>query len=186
MGRLLIVVVAAASILTAADPMYERAQHKLDLIASGQARPGSVTTFTPAEINAWARVSVPEAVPDGVRDPRVDLGFNTADGYALIDFLKIRQAKGETTNWLMAKMIQGERPVKVSVRLQSEHGRCTVELTQVEISNAVINSTLLDFIIKTFFLPLYPDAKIDEPFDLGYNIDRIEIRPQGINVTIAK
>ena len=186
MRPLLLVLMAGALVLTAADPLYESAERKLDLIASGQARPGSVISFTPVEINAWARVSVPEAVPEGVRDPHVELGYDTANGYALIDFLKIRQSKGESTNWLMTKLIQGERPVKISVRLQSEHGRCTVWLTQVEISNAVINSTLLDFLIKSVFLPRYPDAKIDEPFDLAYNIDRIEIRPQGINVTIAK
>lgn len=179
------VLMAEALVLAGAAPHYQSAEHKLDLIESGQARPGSAITFTPAEINAWARVSIPEAVPEGIRDPHVDLGYDTADGYALIDFLKMRQGKGEATNWLMAKLIQGERPVKISVRLQSAHGRCTVELTRVEISNAAINSTLLDFLIQTFFLPLYPDAKIDEPFDLGYNIDRIEIRPQGISVAIA-
>jgi hypothetical protein len=45
---------------------------------------------------------------------------------------------------------------------------------------------VLDFLVKTFFLPLFPSAKIGEPFDLGWNIDRVEIRPDGIRVTAKK
>ena len=32
----------------------------------------------------------------------------------------------------------------------------------------------------------YPDAKIDEPFDLGYNLDQIELRPTGVRVTLKR
>jgi hypothetical protein len=57
-------------------------------------------------------------------------------------------------------------------------------LTRVEISDAVANGTLLDFLIKAFLLPLYPNAKIDEPFDLDFDVDRIEIHPSGVSVTM--
>lgn len=186
MTRLVGVFLAIAHLLSAADPLYESASRKLDLIQSGHALRGSVFTLTPAEINAWVRVSVPQTVPQGIRDPRIELGEGEASGYALIDFLKIRAATHDSTSWMMSKLLEGERPVKVSVRLQSSGGRCTVYLTRVEISNAVANGALLDFLIKTFVLPLYPDAKIDEPFDLDFNIDRIELHRTGVSVTIKK
>ncbi len=172
--------------LHAADPLYESAERKLDAIEMQQVPRGGSVRFSPAEINAWARVKVPEIVPEGMRDPRVELGNDTATGYALVDFLQMRQAKGQTTNWLISKLIEGERPLTVSVRLESGAGRCIVHLTRVEISHAVANQTVLDFLIKTFFVPLYPDAKIDEPFALADNIDRIDIRPSGVVVTIKK
>jgi hypothetical protein len=174
----------AARVVSASDPLYESAERKLELIESGQAKPGSAITFTPAEINAWARVAVPEAVPEGIRNPRVELGSGSASAYAMIDFLKMRQGKGAATNWLISRLIEGERPVKVSVRLRSNAGQCTVDLTGVEISNVAVNAGVLEFLIKTFFLPLYPDAKIGEPFELGYNLDRIELSPAQIKVTI--
>jgi hypothetical protein len=173
-----------APALFASDPLYESAERKLTLIESGQAKPGSVITFTTAEINAWARVAVIQAVPEGIRNPQVDLGVDSASGYALIDFLKMRQGKGASTNWLISKLIEGERPVKVSVRLRSSAGRCIVDLTGVEISSVAVSAGVLDFLIKTFFLPLYPDAKIGEPFELGYNLDRIELSPAQVKVTI--
>lgn len=160
--------------------------HKLDAIESRQVKRGSTVIFTPAEINAWARVKVPEIVPEGIREERVELANGTATGYALVDFLKMRQGKGISTNWLMARLIEGERPLKVAVRLESSGGRCTVFLTRVEIGRAVANQTVIDFLVKTFFTPLYPDAKINEPFDLDYNIERIEVQPSGAKVTIRR
>jgi hypothetical protein len=56
----------------------------------------------------------------------------------------------------------------------------------VELSSIGANGTVLDFLIKTFFMPLYPDAKINEPFDLDYDIDAIDITPAEIRVTIKK
>jgi hypothetical protein len=174
----------AALLARAADPIYESAQRKLDAIETRHVPRGSVVTFPPQEIDAWARVKVPETVPEGMRDPRVELGQGTATGYAIVDFLKMRQGKGQPTNWFMQKLIEGERPLKVSVRLESGGGRCTVYLTRVEISNVSANATVLDFLIKTFFVPLYPDAKINEPFDLDYDIDRIDITATQVKVAI--
>ncbi len=184
--RQLVLMAAVALTLPAADPLYESAQRKLDAIESRHVKRGETVTFTPREINAWARVRVPEIVPEGMRDSRVELGEQSGTGYATVDFLKMRQAKGEATNWFLTKLIEGERPLKVSVRLESGGGRCTVFLTRVEISSVAANQTVLDFLVKTFFMPLYPDAKINEPFDLDYDIDRIDLRPAGAAVTIKK
>jgi hypothetical protein len=176
----------AALLLPAADPLYDAAKGKLDAIEGRQVPRGSVVSFTPKEIDAWARVKVPETVPEGMRDQHIELGPGTATGFATVDFLKMRQAKGQATNWFMQKLIEGERPLKVSVRLESGGGRCTVYLTRVEISSVSASATVLEFLIKTFFMPLYPEARINEPFDLDYDIDRIDIRPSDVRVTIKK
>jgi hypothetical protein len=186
MRRLCSLLAVASLALSAADPLFESAERKLDLIELRQAKRGSTVTFTAGEINAWARVKVPEIVPEGIRDQRVELGMDTATAYALMDFLKMRHAKGQDTSWLMTKLIQGERPVKIAVRLSSSGGRCTVYLTRVEVSNIAANQTVLEFLIKTFFMPLYPEAKINEAFDLDYDIDRIEIRPSGVRASIRR
>jgi len=182
----LFLILAAAGTLSAADRLYESAEQKLDAIEMRQVKRGSVVTFTPEEINAWARIKVPDIVPEGIRDEQVDLSNGSATTYALVDFLKMRQAKGESTNWLMSRLIDGERPLKVWLRLESAGGRCTVYLTRVELSGVSANQTVLDFLIKTFFMPLYPDAKINQPFDLDYDIDSIEVRPRGVVVTIKR
>ena len=186
MGRAILFFALASVILPAADPDYKSAEAKLDRISNRRLRPGETVVFTPREINAWARVAVPETVPEGIRDPRVELGADTASGLAYVDLLKMRQAQGRPTNPLIARWIEGERPLKISVRLESAGGRATVFLTRVELGDVSAEGPVLDFLLKTFFRPLFPDAKIGEPFELGYGMDRIEVRPDGIRVTMKK
>jgi hypothetical protein len=48
---------------------------------------------------------------------------------------------------------------------------------RVEIGGLAVTGAALDFLVRNFFLPFYPDAKIDEPFDLAGNVDRIVVTP---------
>jgi hypothetical protein len=186
-ARILVLVFATASAsLPAADPLAASVTRKLDLIESGQAKPGSVFRFTSAELNAWARATAPTAVPEGFRQPRIELGNGVATGYALIDFLKVRHSAGVETNWLVAKLIQGEKPVMAKAGIDSAHGQATVHLLRVEIGGLAVSGATLDFLIRNFFLPLYPHAKIDEPFTLENRMDRIEVTPAEARIYIKK
>ncbi len=172
--------------LGAADPVAASVSKKLDIIDSGKAKPGSVFRFTPAELNAWVRVKAPSIIHDGFRQPHLVLGQGEATASALIDFLKVRQANGIETNYLVAKLIQGEKLVKARASIQSSHGRATVHLLRVEIGGLAVTGAPLDFMVQNFLLPFYPDAKIDEPFELAGNVDRIEITPVAALVYIRK
>jgi hypothetical protein len=178
----LIVVAAAAAV----DPQADVVSRKLDAIERGQAKPGAVFVFTAAELNAWVRVKASTIVPQGFRKPRLELSNGTAAGYALVDFLKVRNAAGIETNWLVAKLIEGEKPVQATAQIRSANGRMTVHLVRVEIGELAVSGSTLDFLIHTFFLPLYPNAKIDEPVELADGIDRIEVTPAAARVYIKK
>jgi len=150
---------------------------KLERIQSGHARPGSTVVFTEHELNVWVAAQVPHYAPQGVRETHLDLGNGVTTGSALVDFLKMRQAQGVQTSWLMTKLIQGERPVKVTARIQSANGEATVYLREVQVSGMTISGGTLDFLVANFFRPLFPDAKIDQPFPLAENVERIEVDP---------
>ena len=176
----------AAPASSALDPQAERVDRKIDLIQSGHAKPGSVMVFTAAELNAWGRAKAAQVVPEGFRQARLELGNGTATGYALVDFLKMRHAAGIETNWLVAKLIEGEKPLKVTANIQSAHGRATVHLTRVELGGIAVSGAPLDFLIQTFFMPLYPDAKIDQPFELAVGVERIDVTPAEARAYIRK
>jgi hypothetical protein len=173
-------------VAAAVDPAAANVTRKLEIIQSGKAKPGSVFVFTSAELNAWVRVKAPMVVPEGLREPRLELGNGTATGYAVVDFLKLRYASGVETNWLISKLIQGEKRVMATASIQSANGRATVHLVRVEIGGLAVSGATLDFLIDTFFRPLYPDAKIDEPFELSDRVERIEVTPAEARVYIKK
>lgn len=170
---------SAVFLLTAAGiTEHDRVQHRFDAIEEHKVPPGAKLTFTQRELNAWVAVEAPKAVPDGLREPHVELGEGTVTGSALIDFVKVEQSRGKTMNWLMAKLLAGEKPVRVTVDWKSEGGQATAVLKSVEISGTVITGSVLDFLVNNFFQPLFPDARIDQPFPLADGIDRIDIRPR--------
>jgi hypothetical protein len=170
----------------AVDPAAVNVTRKLDIIQSGRAKPGAMFVFTSAELNAWVRVKAPMVVPEGLRQPRLEMGNGTATGYALVDFLKLQHGAGIETNWLVSKLIQGEKRLMATASIQSANGRATVHLIRVEIGGLAVSGATLDFLIDTFFRPLYPDAKIDEPFELSDRVERIEVTPAEARVYIKK
>jgi hypothetical protein len=185
-GSILTGLLVSSMTIASADPVATSVSKKLDLIQSGKARPGSVFRFTPVELNAWVRVKAPTIIQDGFRQPRLVLGSGEANASALIDFLKVRHASGIETNWLVAKLIQGEKLVRARASIQSAHGKATVHLLRVEIGGLAVTGAALDFLVQNFFLPFYPDAKIDEPFELADHVDRIEVTPAEVRVYIRR
>jgi len=181
--RRLLLLAVTASGLFAADPLADSAQKKLDSISDRKLKPGAVVTLSPREINAWIHEKAVKAFPDGIRNEHVDLGPGTADGAALVELTKLSKS---SVNPLIARLIDGERPLRVAIRVESSNGRATVFLTHVELSGIAVDGSILDFLIKHFVQPRYPDIKINEPFDLDFNIERIEIQPAGVRVVIKK
>jgi len=186
LAAFLLTFVTIGHTLQAADPAAIGVNRKLDLIQNGRAKPGSVFHFSVTELNAWVRMKAPMVVPDGFRQPRLTLGNGEANASALIDFLKVRDAQGLATNWLVAKLIQGEKLVRARASIQSAHGQATVHLLRVEIGGLAVTGPTLDFLVQNFFRPFYPNAKIDEPFDLATSVDHIEITPAEARVYIRR
>ena len=142
-----------------------------------------MVTLSPREINAWIHEKAVKAFPEGIRNEHIDLGPGTADGNALVDLLKISKRQYQCPD---RPADRRRAAAKVAIRVESANGRATVFLTRVELSGVAVDGSILDFLIKHFVQPRYPDIKINEPFDLDFNIDHIEIQPTGVRVLIKK
>jgi hypothetical protein len=174
-----------AGALMGADADYERARLKIAMIEEDRAAPGARIWLSIGELNAYARRETAEQVPQGLRNPRLELAAGQATGSALVDFLKIRELKGPPPNALVSWFLSGERPIRATARIQSGRGQATVQVQQVTISGISARGAVLDFLIEHFLLPLYPEAKIGRPFELKHNVDRFEIGSAGVTVIIA-
>jgi hypothetical protein len=176
----------AVGLLFSAAGGWVATQRKMDLIEKEGLRPASRVSFPAAELNAWIRHEAARTLAEGVRDPVVELGTGTATGSALIDFSKLRRAQGEPPGWLMERLLDGERPVRVVAAWRSGGGKATVDVQSVEISGVTISGPVLDFLIRDYVLPNYPGARIGEPFELGHRIERIGVRPAAVDVLIGR
>ena len=169
--------------LVAADA--DSARQKITMIEEDRAAPGSRIWLSVEELNAYAREAAREAVPQGLRNPKLELGPGQATGSALIDFLKIRELKGPPPNVLVAWFLSGEMPVRATATIRSARGQATVAVQHVTISGISARGAVLEFLIEHFLLPFYPEAKIGRPFRLKHQVDRLEIGSAGVTVIIA-
>jgi hypothetical protein len=162
---------------------YTSAKNKIDLIESDRLRAGAHLTISYPEVTAW----VAHEAPDGVRNPRVVVSTaGVATGSAQIDFAKVQRAQGHPPGWLMAKLLDGERPVSVTARIRSSGGTAQVDVQKVEISGVTIDGRTLDFLIQNVLLPLYPDGAVGRPFQLGHKIERLDVAPAALSVVIGR
>lgn len=183
MKRISLIAIVLAAALGAASGEYAAAKQKIDRIESGKLREGTRVTLTYAELAAW----VAHEAPAGVRDPQIRVSMpGIATGSAHIDFGKVQRAQGAKPGWLMSKLLDGERPVSVTVRMRSGGGSATVDVQKVEISGIVIDGSTLDFLIQNILLPMYPNAAIGKPFQLGDRIDHLDVLPAGVTVAIGR
>ena len=170
-------------LLGAPTAEYLSLKRKFDLIEGEKLRPGSRVTLTSRELNAYVEAEVPS---QGVRNPKLELGDGSASGSALIDFVKIQQAAGKPPGWIMTKLLGGERPVRVTARIESGSGRAKVDVERVEISGVVIEGMMLDYLIEHYLIPQFPNAKVGQPFELAHRIDRLELKPGAVGVVVGR
>jgi hypothetical protein len=177
------VAVAAICTLGAVSSDYLSAQQKIAVIEAGRLRPGARVVLSPRELTAYAE----HELPDGVRNPRLQVvAPGVATGSAMVDFGKVRRAQGYHPGWLMSKLLDGERPVSVTARIQSSGGKATVAVQRVEISGLEIDGATLDFLIQNFLLAIYPDAAVGRPFEMGHRIEKLDVQPSAVGILIGK
>jgi hypothetical protein len=172
-----------AAALCGASSDYLSAKRKFDQIESDRLRAGTRVELTARELTAY----VQQEIPAGVRNARLQLPSpGVAVGSAVIDFAQLRRGQGHPPGWLMSKLLEGERPVSVTARIHSGDGQAKVDVERVEISGVVIDGKTLDFLIQNFLIPLYPDAVVGRPFELGHRINKLDVQPAAVGVVIGQ
>lgn len=185
MGRILLALTALAA-LGATGGDYAAAQRKLELIAQGRVPAGGLVVFPEEELNAFVRRAAADVAPEGVHNPRLELGRNRATGYATIDFSRLQQSGGGPVHWLLERLLGGERPVRIDARIRSGGGQAVVDVDRVEISGRRISGAALDFLVRNFLRAYYPDAKVGQPFELARGVDRLEVDPREVRVVMGR
>jgi hypothetical protein len=171
MGLAWVVLLLAATATPTAE--YRAVERKMLAIEKHQAPPNSKVTFSSQELSEWAKFKAEETAPGAVRDTRIELKNQEAVGHGRIDFVKLRKAQGQSPGILFSWLLSGERPVSVAVKIESGGGQCRVDVQRVQVSGITIDGTALDFLIKNFLLPRYPEATIGEPFELKHRMQKI-------------
>jgi hypothetical protein len=175
-----------ALLLFLASDDYSSIRRKMDDIEKDRLKPGSHVFLSLRELNSYLQAQVATIAPKAVRDAKLVLSEGSGTATAMINFLELNKARGGTSNWLMDKLLDGERPVKVSVHVQTGNGKARVNVDRVEVGGAVMQGGALEFLIQNYVVPQFPDAKVDQWFTMAHHMDHLEIHPSGVTVVIGQ
>lgn len=158
---------------------------KFDSITSEQSPPGSVIVFTADELVVFARQEMDQRKLEGIQKIGLRFGEGTANANAMVEFAKLPQFESLSSNWLLASLLSGEKPVTVDLQVDSADGLATILVRKLKISETEFEGGTLDFLVENLLHAVYPDARIGEPFELDHNVEQIRLRPSGAHVKIA-
>jgi hypothetical protein len=177
------IVAIAVAVAGAASSDYLSARRKIEQIESDRLKAGTRLELNQPELNAF----VEQEAPPGVRNPKVEvLSTGLISGSALIDFNKLRRAQGHEPGWLAKRLLDGEHSVAVIARIESGNGRAQVDVQKAQISGVTIDGRTIDFLIQNFLMPMYPEAVVGQPFEMGHHIDRLDVQPAAVGVVIGR
>ncbi len=183
--RLLALGLLLSLLLAGSYSDYVAVRQKFAAIESDKLKPGSRVSLTRAELNAYVQQDLARRFPDGVRNLALDLAKGAAVGSALVDFNRVRRAQGKDPGWFWSRVLNGERPVRVTARVASQNGSATVDVQEVEISGMTLDGPVLDYLVSNYLLPNYPGAKVGQAFELGHHIERLDVQPGVVHVLIG-
>lgn len=166
--------IAVLTLLATTSPLRS-AHSKIERIEYDQAPRGSIVRLSESELLAYAEEQAKVIAPGAIRGASLKLTPGYVETTARINFLKVRQAQGHTDNWMLRQLLDGERPVRIRARLQSGRGRARVDVEQVEISGVTMEGNTLDFLLRQFVIPNFPEARTGAWFELGHRIERIDV-----------
>lgn len=160
---------------------FASARRKLDLLESDRLKPGSTLALTNAEMVAYAR----SKTGDGLSNPVISTSpSGVVKASAVVNFTKVQRAMGKGDS-LLGGLMEGDRPVSVTARIASKGGLATVDLDRVEVGGVAVEGKLLDALVRFVLLPLYPDAAVGRPFELGHGVERLELTERGVSFLIG-
>lgn len=175
-----------AILLLVAGDDFSSIQRKMDDIVKEHTKPGDRIYMSLREMNAYLYAQAQAIAPKAVRNTKVELRDEGGTASAMVNFLELNKARGGQSNWMMEKLLEGDRPVKVSVKVLTNRGKVRVDIERVEIGGAAIAGAPLDWLIQNYVVPQFPHAKVDQWFTLEHHMDHFEIHGGGATVVIGK
>lgn len=150
-------------------------QNKIDAVKKAEEdpkRPPSATRveLSEAELESYVLYSLREKIPAQIDSIDVQLDPGTIGADTQITF----DSKG-TGNPIVDALIGGTHNLFVKGKLAGSEGRGKFDLEEVRVDGIPVPNMLIQTLFKKYVKPKYPDADLNEPFDLPWGIEEITL-----------
>ncbi|MBI2149137.1 MAG: hypothetical protein HYU27_00840 [Acidobacteria bacterium] len=151
-------------------------QIKIDAIKAaeenaGRQNGGSRVEVSEAELESYVLYSLAEDIPATIDSIDVQLGANTVGADTQITF-----TSNATGNPVVDALVGGTHNLFLKGKLVTTgQGRGKFDLQEIRVDGIPVPNVLIQTLFKKYVKPKYPDADLNEPFDLPWGIEELKL-----------
>src|SRR5262245_22950625 len=152
-------------------------QAKIDAVKKADETPthkrgSSRVEVTEVELESYLLYSLKEDIPAKVDSADVQLGQDTVALDTQITF-----NSNATGNPMVDALIGGTHNLFLKGKLVGSEGRGKFDLQEIRVDSIPVPNILIQALFKKYVKPKYPDADLNEPFDLPWGIQELKLEP---------
>jgi hypothetical protein len=167
----------------AADTLADRALEKFETIANERVAPGSSVSFSVDEVSAWVLEEQQRTASAGIRNLTLSFDQNVVYFDCIVNLVALSASLGSPLDPLSALFVAGDSPLRVGVSVNSSDGFAKLNLVQLNYGGGPAPDMIRQRMVGTF-LSAYPKVKLNQRFPLSYNVDRVQLQPDGVEVSV--
>lgn len=152
-------------------------QDKIDAVKSAEHNPhhkrgSSRVELSEGELESYLLYSLKDDIPAQIDSADVQLGQDTIGLDTQITFVS-----NATGNPMVDALVGGTHNLFLKGKLVGRQGRGKFDLQEIRVDGIPVPNILIQALFKKYVKPKYPDADLNEPFDLPYNIEELKLEP---------
>jgi hypothetical protein len=152
-------------------------QEKIDAIKNSENSPqhkrgSSRVQLSEAELESYLIYSLQDDIPAKVDSATVDLAQDTVGLDAQLTF-----AANATGNPMVDALVGGTHNLLFKGKLVADHARGKFDLQEVRVDGIPVPNIFIQTLFKKYVKPKYPEADLNEPFDMPWGIEELKLQP---------
>ena len=152
-------------------------QEKIDAIKNSENSPqhkrgSSRVQLSEAELESYLMYSLQDDIPAKVDSATVDLAQDTVGLDAQLTF-----AANATGNPMVDALVGGTHNLLFKGKLVAENARGKFDLQEVRVDGIPVPNIFIQTLFKKYVKPKYPEADLNEPFDMPWGIEELKLQP---------
>jgi hypothetical protein len=166
---------ASAVVLEVSPKAAKSLQQKIDAIKaaenSPQHKPGSSRVqISEAELESYLIYSLQDDIPAKIDSAKVQLSGDTIGLDTQLTFVS-----NATGNPVVDALVGGTHNLLFRGKLVAEHARGKFDLEDVRVDGIPVPNIFIQTLFKKYVKPKYPEADLNEPFDMPWGIQELKL-----------
>jgi hypothetical protein len=166
---------ASAAHTSVSPKTAESLQKKIDAVKQAEEdtkrQDGSARVeLTEAELESYVLYSLKEHIPARIDSIDVQLSPGAVASDTQITF-----TSNATGNPMVDALVGGTHNLFLKGKLTGEMGRGKFDLVEIRVDGIPVPNVLIQTLFKKYVKPKYPDADLNEPFDLPWDIEELKL-----------